>query len=83
MVTGRHLFESPDPTPLDFCLWCWMKSEVYKRRVDTGGKLAARISDAAAHTKKCEAQLRQTTCDLHTRVAKSIETDSGIFKSLL
>ena len=77
------MFESPDPTPLDFCLWCWMNSEVYKRRVDTGDKLAARISDAAARTTKCEAQFRQTTCDLHTRVAKSIKVDSGIFKNLL
>jgi hypothetical protein len=26
---------SPDLTPLDFCLWGWMKSEVYGRKVDT------------------------------------------------
>ena len=65
MVTKIHLFESPDPTPLEFCLWCWMKSEVYKRRVDTGDKLSAHILDAAAHTKQCEAQLRRTICDLH------------------
>jgi hypothetical protein len=25
----------PDLTPLDFCLWGWMKSEIYKRKVDT------------------------------------------------
>jgi len=30
MFTGIELFESPDLTPLDFCLWSWMKSEVYK-----------------------------------------------------
>jgi hypothetical protein len=23
-------------TPLDLCLWGWMKSEVYRRKVDTG-----------------------------------------------
>jgi hypothetical protein len=23
---------SPDLTPLDFCLWGWMKSEVYKEK---------------------------------------------------
>ena len=80
MVTGRHLFESPDPTPLDFCLLCWMKSEVYKRRVDTGDKLTTRISDAAARTKKCEAQFRQTKCDLHTQVAKSLRLTVGFAK---
>jgi hypothetical protein len=71
MVTQIHLFESPDPTPLDFCLWCWMKSEVYKRRVDRGDKLSARILDAAPRTKRCEAQLRQTTRDLHTHELQS------------
>jgi hypothetical protein len=25
---------SPDLTPLDFCLWAWMKNEMYKRKVD-------------------------------------------------
>jgi hypothetical protein len=29
-----ELFEFPDLTPLDFCLWGWMKSEVYKIKVD-------------------------------------------------
>jgi hypothetical protein len=83
MVTAKELFESRDPTPLDFCLWCWMKSEVYKRGVDTRDKLSANILDAAAYTKKCEAQLRQTTCNLHTQVAKFAEVDSGIFNHLL
>ena len=35
MVTEIELFESPDLTPLGFCLWGWMKSEVNKRKVDT------------------------------------------------
>jgi hypothetical protein len=47
MVTEIQLFESPDQTPLDFCLWRWMKSEVYKTEVDTAGELLARILDAA------------------------------------
>ena len=51
MVTEIHveLFESPDITPLDFCLWVWMKSEVYKRNVDTRDELLSRILDDAAH----------------------------------
>jgi hypothetical protein len=31
---------SPDLTPLDFCLWSWMKSEVYRRKVDTWDELS-------------------------------------------
>jgi hypothetical protein len=44
-----------------------MKSEVYKRKVDTGDKYLARILDAAAHINKREDQPRQTTSDLRTR----------------
>jgi hypothetical protein len=39
-------------TPLDFCLWGWMKSEVYKRMVDAADELLARILDAAARITK-------------------------------
>jgi hypothetical protein len=35
MIDEIELFESPDLTSLGFCLWGWMKSEVYKRKVDT------------------------------------------------
>jgi hypothetical protein len=48
-VTELHveLFESPYLTALDFCLWVWMKIEVYKRNVDTRDELLSRILDAA------------------------------------
>jgi hypothetical protein len=39
---------SPDLTPLDFCLWGWMKSEVYKEKVNTRHELVARIVNSAA-----------------------------------
>jgi hypothetical protein len=57
------------PSHLDFCLWGWMKSEVYKRKVDTRHKLFARILDAAVSIKKSEVQPRRTTRDLGTRYA--------------
>ena len=34
---------SPDVTPLDFCLWGWMKNEVYKEKVNTRDEFVARI----------------------------------------
>ena len=46
-------------------------------------ELLARILDAAACIKKREDQLRRTTRDLRTRVAKCIEVDGGIFEHLL
>jgi hypothetical protein len=60
-----------------------MKSEGYKRNVDTWDELLARILDAAARTNKREDQLRRTTRDLGTWVAKCTEVDGGIFEHLL
>ena len=56
-----------------------MKSEVYKRNEDTRDELLARILDAAARIKKREDQLRRTTRELRTRVAKCNEADGEIF----
>jgi hypothetical protein len=83
MITEIELFEYPDLTPLHFCLWGWMKREVYKRNVDTRDELLARILDAAARIKEREDQLRRTKRDLRTRTAKCIEVDGGIFEHLL
>jgi hypothetical protein len=55
---------------LDISLWVWMKCEVYKRNVDTPDGLLAGILDAADCIKKRPDQLRRTTRDLRTRVAK-------------
>jgi len=59
-----------------------MKSEVYKRNVDTGEELLARILDAEAGTDKRQDYLRRAARDLRTRVAKCIEVDGAIFKRL-
>jgi hypothetical protein len=68
MVTKIELFESPDLHSLIFCLWGWMKSEVWKREVVTRDELLARNLDAAVRIKKREDQLRRTTSELRTRV---------------
>ena len=36
----------------DFCLWGWMKSEVYKQKVNTRDELVARIMNSAALIKQ-------------------------------
>jgi len=79
----RDLFESLDLTPLDFCLWGLIKGDVCKTNVDTWDEFLDRILDSAARTKKCEDQIRRKTRDLHTRGAKRIELDGGIFERLL
>ena len=37
---------------LDFCLWGWMKSEVYREKVNTKDELVARIMNCAALIKQ-------------------------------
>jgi hypothetical protein len=83
MVTETELFQFTGITPFDFCLWGWMQSEVYKRDVDTPDELLSDILDAAACIKKRKYQLRRTTRDLRTGIAKCTEFDDGIFEYLL
>jgi len=60
-----------------------MKNEVYKTKLDTPDESLAHILDAAARLKKREDQLRRTTRDLCTPVAKCAEGDGGIVEHLL
>ena len=70
--------ERTDP---NFCLWGWMKSEVYKEKVNTRDELAARIMNSAALIKQeHEDDLRRATHTIAKRVEKCIEVDGGIFE---
>jgi len=83
MENEIQLFDAPDITALDFCSLGWLKSEVYKMKVDTADELLARIVDTAGSIKRSEDQLKRTTCDLHTRVVKCVEVGGGIWECLL
>jgi hypothetical protein len=73
----------PDLTPLNFCLWSWMKSEVYRRKVDTRNELLDRIMDAVARIQESQDALRRATHHVFTRVAKRIDADGEMFENLL
>ena len=67
-----------------FCLWGWMKSEVYKEKVNTRDELVARIMNSAALTKQeRQDDLRRATRAIAKRAEKCIEVDGGIFEHLL
>jgi len=71
-------------TPLDFCLWGWMKSEDYKEKVSTRDELVSSIMNSAAViTQECQVDLRKATRTVAKRVEKCIEVDGGIFERLL
>jgi hypothetical protein len=61
MVNEIELFEAgAHSSLLEFCLWKWMKGEIYKRNVDTRDELLAGILDATASIQKREDELRRT-----------------------
>ena len=68
----------------DFCVWGWMKSEVYKEKVNTRDELVARVMNSAALIKQERRDdLRRATRATAKRVEKCIEVDGGIFEHLL
>jgi len=66
MLTEIELFEYPDITPIDYCLWGSMKREVYKRKADAPDESLARISDAAARTRTAKINSDEKQATLHT-----------------
>ena len=68
----------------DFCLWGWMKSEVYKEKVNTRDELVASIMHSAALIKQeRQDDLRRANRTIAKRVEKCIEVDSGISEHLI
>jgi len=67
----------------DFCLWGWLKSEVYKEKVNTREEMVSRIVNSAALIKQeRQDDLRRATRTITKRVEKCIEVDGGIFEHL-
>jgi len=55
----------------DFCLWGWMKSEVYKEKVNIRDELVAHIMNSAALLKQeLQDDLRRATRTVVKRVEK-------------
>ena len=68
----------------DFCLWGWMKSEVYKEKVNTRDELVARIMNSAALIKQeRQDDLRRATLTVAKRAENCTEVDGGFFEHLL
>ena len=64
----------------DFCLWRWMKNEVYKEEVNTREELVACIMNSAALIKQeRQDDLRRATRTVDKRVEKCIEVDGWDF----
>ena len=65
-----------------FCLWGWMKSEVYKGKVNTRDELVARTMNSVAHIKQArQDDLRRATRTVAKRVEKCVEVDGGFLNA--
>ena len=60
-----------------------MKSEMYRKKVDTRDELLVNVLDVIASIKERQDALRRTTRHVFTRVVKCIDVDGGIFEYLL
>ena len=74
---------SPNLTTLNFCLCGSMKSEVYRKLVDTRDELLANIMEVIACMNERQDKLRRTTRHVLIRVAKFTDVDGGTFEHLL
>jgi len=69
---------------LDFSMWGWMKSEIYKEKVNTRDELVARnMNSAALIEQERQDDLRRATRTVAKRFEKCIEVDGGIFEHFL
>lgn len=74
---------SPDHTPLDFCIWGWMKEKVYEVKVNSREALLARINEAFMELKGRPVELRKATRAIIKRGEKCILVGGGTFENLL
>ncbi|KAJ4436167.1 hypothetical protein ANN_18797 [Periplaneta americana] len=63
------------PNPLHYCVWGWLKSDVYKCKMETREELLARNLHSCTQVKECPNQLRSATQQLSPRAAKCIEVE--------
>ena len=73
---------SPELSPLDYCVWGWMKELVYSVKVVTRDALLGRILDAADRIRNSQRKMR-ATCAVHNRATASVAAGGGIFESQL
>ena len=74
---------SPDLSPLDHCVWGWMKELVYSVKVVTRHTLLDRILDATDRTRNSQRKLQQATRAVHNRAAACVAAGGCIFENQL
>ena len=74
---------SPDLSPLDYCVWGWIKELVYCVKVVTQDAFLGRIFDAADRIRNSQWKLQRATRAVHNRAAACVVAGGGIFENQL
>jgi len=74
---------STELSPLDCCVWGWMKELVYSVKVVTRDALFGRILDAADCIRNSQRKLERDTRAVHNRAAACVAAGGGIFENQL
>ena len=78
-----QLARSPDLSPLDYCVWGWMKELVYSVEVGTRDALLGRILNAADRIRDSQRKLQRATGAVYNRAADCVAAGGGIFENQL
>ena len=70
---------SSDLSPLDYCVWGWMKELVYSVKVVTRDALLGRILDAADRIRNSQRKLQRATRAVHNRAAACVAAAAVAF----
>ena len=70
-------------SPLDYCVWGWMKELVYCEKLETRDALLGRILDAADHIRNSQLNLLCATRAVHNRAAACVAAGGSIFENQL
>jgi len=74
---------SPDLSPLDYCVWGWMKELVYSVKVVTRDELHSSILDDADRIRNGQRKLQRATRTVHNQAAACVAVGGGIFENQL
>jgi len=72
---------SPELSPLDYCVWGWMKELVYSVKLGTRDALLGCILDAADRVRNSQRKLQRATRAVHNRAAACVAAGGGIFEN--
>ena len=73
--------QAPDLSPLDYCVWGWMKELVYSVKVGTRDALLGRILNAPDRIRNSQRKVQRAARALHNRAGTCVAAGGAIFEN--